>query len=54
MQPLFNGTPFETVQWLLDRRDDPEIDQVCIGKNMQLCTVEDYLKRFHPDQPYPE
>lgn len=46
MQPLVNGTPEEVLAWLESRPQFEDQVQVCIGKTMQLVTVEEYLQQF--------
>ena len=48
MSPLVNGSPEEVLLWLdrrplIQERDDL---QVCVGRTMQLMTVEEYLQQF--------
>ena len=43
MQPVFNGTPQETREWLLQRPDEHKDWQICPGYRMRLMTVQDYL-----------
>lgn len=43
MQPIFNGTPQETREWLQLNISDNRIDSICIGKTMQLVTIKEYL-----------
>ena len=48
MRPLVNGSPEEVLLWLdrrplIQERDDL---QVCVGRTMQLMTVEEYLQQF--------
>lgn len=46
MNPLVNGTQEEVLEWLDKRRGIEDEVQVCIGKTMQLVTVEEYLEQF--------
>ena len=49
MHPIFNGTQDETVKWLQEHPSLPVLDaatQVCVGRNMQLLTVAEYLTEF--------
>jgi len=45
MQPLFNGTPEATKEWLRNRTESENNNvQVSPGHQLRLMTVEDYLK----------
>lgn len=46
MTPLVNGTQEEVLEWLESRPTLESQVQVCIGKTMQLVTVEEYLQQF--------
>lgn len=43
MNPIFNGTPEETKKWLSENRNNPDVAQVCDGRNMRLVSIDDYL-----------
>lgn len=45
--PVFNGTPEETKQWLLDNRDAWNLS-VCVGKTLQMVSVQEYMKEPDP------
>jgi hypothetical protein len=42
--PVFNGTPEETRQWLVDNHD-PEAThiQVCVGATLKVISIAEYL-----------
>lgn len=40
--PLFNGTPKETREWLLTNETNSTMC-VCIGRTLQMVSIEDYL-----------
>jgi hypothetical protein len=44
MNPLYNGTTEEVLAWL--ETEKPMTVSVCIGKTMQLVTVEKYVEQF--------
>lgn len=44
MQPLFNGTPEETKEWLEKNETNNSI-RVCIGESLALVTVQEYMRR---------
>lgn len=46
MMPLVNGTQEEVLAWLEARPQFESQIQVCIGKTMQLVTVQEYLEMF--------
>lgn len=46
MNPLINGRPEEVLEWLESRPSLEDRVQVCIGKTMQMVTVEEYLEQF--------
>jgi hypothetical protein len=48
MRTLVNGSPEDVLEWLDRRPSTQERDdlQVCVGRTMQLMTVEDYLQQF--------
>jgi hypothetical protein len=48
MQPLFNGTTEEVVDWLTTE-DLPEPgDVVAIGSTSEIVSVSEYLDRYNP------
>lgn len=49
MKPLVNGTPEEVLAWLEERINLMPLQEqvrVCIGRTMQMVTVEEYLEQF--------
>jgi hypothetical protein len=44
MNPLYNGTTEEVLAWL--ETEKPMTVSVCIGKTMQIVTVEKYVEQF--------
>lgn len=46
MNPLVNGRPEEVLEWLDQRRGIEGEIRVCIGKTMQIVSVEEYLQEF--------
>lgn len=42
MEPLFNGTPQQVKNWLKKAELDDSM-QVCVGKTLQIITVNEYL-----------
>lgn len=44
MNPLFNGTPEDTKEWLEKNKTDNSV-RVCIGESMVLVTVPEYKRR---------
>ncbi|QJD49807.1 hypothetical protein SEA_CLUBPENGUIN_83 [Streptomyces phage ClubPenguin] len=46
MRPLCNGTQEEVLAWLESRPQFEDDVVVCIGKTMQMVTVEEYLEQF--------
>lgn len=44
MQPIFNGTPDETRNWLLKNPEDHADVVVCEGQGMKIMTVSEYLE----------
>lgn len=48
LEPIFNGTPDETREWLADaieRGVHSDNWRVCIGVSLSLVTVDEYLRR---------
>jgi hypothetical protein len=49
MEPLFNGTPAETKNWIADNayeltRRHPKA-RVCIGRTLAMVEIDEYMKR---------
>lgn len=47
MNVLFNATPEECKDWLSEHTTGPDV-RVCVGKTMELLTVNEYLR--YPSQ----
>lgn len=45
VNPVFNGTPEETKEWLRNNIKDPDANHlsVCIGQTLATVSVADYL-----------
>lgn len=45
IDPVFNGTPEETRNWLKENPNHPEAILVSIGRTNQIVTIEEYLAK---------
>lgn len=53
MNPLFNGTTEQTVEWLCSTAEDWKMQQnaqVCVGRTLQLKTIDEYLRDYDTSQ----
>lgn len=46
--PLFNGTAEQTAEWLV--RNPNVSAQVCIGRTMEMKSIDDYLREYDRSQ----
>ena len=46
MEPLFNSTPEEVAEWLVEHAADSAPKQVCVGETMELLSIDDYLRQY--------